>query len=208
MKVKVQTLDSKSNGDIELNDEIFAVEPRADILHRVVTWQLEKRRGTARAARERSDVARTGKKFGRQKGGGTARHGDRRAPIFIGGGKAHGPRVRDFNPSLNKKVRALGLRMALSSKAQSGQLVVVDNLDLKEGKTRELRSKLDGLGFGKTALVIDGDALNVSFAHASSNLGSINLMPAVGANVYDIMRHETLVLTRAAIEKLEARFNG
>jgi large subunit ribosomal protein L4 len=208
MKVKVQTLDSKSNGDIDLNDEIFGVEPRADILHRVVTWQLEKRRGTARAARERSDVARTGKKFGKQKGGGTARHGDRRAPIFIGGGKAHGPRVRDFNPSLNKKVRALGLRMALSSKAQSGQLVVVDNLDLKEGKTRELRSKLDGLGFGKTALVIDGDALNVSFAHASSNLGSINLMPAVGANVYDIMRHETLVLTRAAIEKLEARFNG
>jgi large subunit ribosomal protein L4 len=208
MKVKVQTLDSKSNGDIDLNDEIFGVEPRADILHRVVTWQLEKRRGTARAARERSDVARTGKKFGKQKGGGTARHGDRRAPIFIGGGKAHGPRVRDFNPSLNKKVRALGLRMALSSKAQSGQLLVVDNLDLKEGKTRELRSKLDGLGFGKTALVIDGDALNVSFAHASSNLGSINLMPAVGANVYDIMRHETLVLTRAAIEKLEARFNG
>jgi large subunit ribosomal protein L4 len=208
MKVKVQTLDSKSNGDIDLNDEIFGVEPRADILHRVVTWQLEKRRGTARAARERSDVARTGKKFGKQKGGGTARHGDRRTPIFIGGGKAHGPRVRDFNPSLNKKVRALGLRMALSSKAQSGQLVVVDNLDLKEGKTRELRSKLDGLGFGKTALVIDGDALNVSFAHASSNLGSINLMPAVGANVYDIMRHETLVLTRAAIEKLEARFNG
>jgi len=208
MKVKVQTLDSKSNGDIDLNDEIFGVEPRADILHRVVTWQLEKRRGTARAARERSDVARTGKKFGKQKGGGTARHGDRRAPIFIGGGKAHGPRVRDFDPSLNKKVRALGLRMALSSKAQSGQLVVVDNLDLSEAKTRELRSKLDGLGFGKTALVIDGDALNVGFAQASSNLGSINLMPAVGANVYDIMRHETLVLTRAAIEKLEARFNG
>jgi large subunit ribosomal protein L4 len=208
MKVKVQTLDSKSNGDIDLNDEIFGVEPRADILHRVVTWQLEKRRGTARAARERSEVARTGKKFGKQKGGGTARHGDRRAPIFIGGGKAHGPRVRDFNPSLNKKVRALGLRMALSSKAQSGQLVVVDNLDLSEAKTRELRSKLDGLGFGKAALVIDGDALNVGFAQASSNLGSINLMPAVGANVYDIMRHETLVLTRAAIEKLEARFNG
>ena len=104
MKVKVQSLDAGKGGDIELNDEIFAVEPRPDILHRVVTWQLEKRRGTARAARERSDVARTGKKFGRQKGGGTARHGDRRAPIFIGGGKAHGPRVRDFNPSLNKKM--------------------------------------------------------------------------------------------------------
>ena len=158
--------------------------------------------------RERADVNRTGKKHGRQKGGGTARHGDRRAPIFIGGGKAHGPRVRDFNPSLNKKVRALGLKMALSSKAMSGQLVVVDNLDLKDGKTRELREKLGKLGFGKTALVMDGDALNVGFARASSNLESINLIPAVGANVYDIMRHETLVLTRAAVEKLEARFNG
>ena len=208
MKVKVQTLDAKAGGDINLDDAIFGVEPRADILHRVVTWQLEKRRGTARAARERSEVARTGKKFGKQKGGGTARHGDRRAPIFVGGGKAHGPRVRDFNPSLNKKIRALGLKMALSAKAQGGQLVVIDNLDLKDGKTKELREKLTGLGFGKTALVMDGDALNVGFARASSNLGTVNLLPAVGANVYDIMRHETLVLTRAAIEKLEARFNG
>ncbi len=211
MKVKVQSLSDGSaanGGDIELNDEIFAVEPRADILHRVVTWQLEKRRGTARAARERSDVARTGKKFGKQKGGGTARHGDRRAPIFIGGGKAHGPRARLFTLSLNKKVRALGLKMALSSKAQSGQLIVVDNLDVDNGKTKELQGKLGALGFGKTALVIDGDALNVGFARASSNLESINLLPAVGANVYDIMRHETLVLTRAAVEKLEDRFNG
>ena len=211
MKVKVQSLSdgsAASGVDIELNDAIFGLEPRADVLHRVVTWQLEKRRGTARGARERSDVARTGKKFGRQKGGGTARHGDRRAPIFVGGGKAHGPRVRDFNPSLNKKVRALGLRMALSSKAKAGQLLVIENLDLNEGKTRELKGRLGQLGFGRTALVIDGDALNVGFARASSNLSAINLMPAVGANVYDIMRHETLVLTRAAIEKLEDRFNG
>jgi large subunit ribosomal protein L4 len=208
MKVKVQTLDAKAGGDIELDDAIFAVEPRADILHRVVTWQLINRRAPARAARERSDVARTGKKYGRQKGGGTARHGDRRAPIFVGGGKAHGPRARVFTSSLNKKVRTLGLKMALSSKAQSGQLVVLDSLDLNEGKTRELREKLGKLGFGKTALVIDGDALNVGFARASSNIDSINLMPAVGANVYDIMRHDTLVLTRAAVEMLEARFNG
>src|SRR5580765_4258725 len=165
MKVKVQTLHGgKAGSDIELNDAVFGVEPRADILHRVVAWQLEKRRGTARAARERSDVARTGKKFGRQKGGGTARHGDRRAPIFVGGGKAHGPRARVFSSSLNKKVRQLGLKMALSSKALSGQLIVLDNLDLAEGKTRELREKLTNLGFGKTALVIDGDALNVGFA--------------------------------------------
>src|SRR6201991_1004002 len=134
MKVKVQSLDAKAKGgDLELNDDVFGLQPRADILHRVVTSPLEKRRGTAGAARERADVARTGKKFGRQKGGGTARHGDRRAPIFIGGGKAHGPRVRDFNPSLNKKVRALGLRMALSAKARDGQLVVMDNLDVAEG---------------------------------------------------------------------------
>ena len=209
MKVKVQTLDGgKAGKDIELNDDVFGVEPRADILHRVVTWQLEKRRGTARAARERSDVARTGKKYGRQKGGGTARHGDRRAPIFVGGGKAHGPRVRDFNPSLNKKVRALGLRMALSAKAKAGNLVVVDNLDMKEAKTAVLKSQIARLGFGKNALVIDGDALNVGFALASSNLAEINLLPAVGANVYDILNHETLVLTRAAVEQLEGRFNG
>jgi large subunit ribosomal protein L4 len=208
MKVKVQTLDATGSGEIELNDAVFGVEPRADILHRVVTWQLEKRRGTARAARERSDVARTGKKFGRQKGGGTARHGDRRAPIFVGGGKAHGPRVRDFNPSLNKKVRALGLKMALSSKAAAGQLIVVDSLDVQEAKTKAVREQLGKLGLGKTALVIDGDALNVGFAQASSNLRQIDLLPAIGANVYDILKHETLVLTRAAVEKLEARFNG
>ena len=208
MKVKVQTLDAKAGGDIQLDDAVFGVEPRADILHRVVTWQLVNRRGPARAARERSDVNRTGKKFGRQKGGGTARHGDRRAPIFIGGGKAHGPRARIFASSLNKKVRQLGLKMALSSKARDGQLIVLDSLDISEAKTKQLKQQLQNLGFGKTALVIDGDALNVGFARASSNLESINLLPAVGANVYDIMRHETLVLTRAAVEKLEARFNG
>jgi large subunit ribosomal protein L4 len=208
MKVKVQTLVAKSGGDLELKDDIFGVVPRADILHRVVTWQLINRRAPARAARERSDVNRTGKKFGRQKGGGTARHGDRKAPIFIGGGKAHGPRARVFTSSLNKKVRQLGLKMALSSKARDGQLIVVDNLDVAEAKTKQLKQQLAQLGFGKSALVIDGDALNVGFARASSNLESINLLPAVGANVYDIMRHETLVLTRAAVEKLEDRFNG
>ena len=209
MKLQVQSLSSDQGaGDIDLADEIFAVEPRADILHRVVTWQLEKRRGTARGARERSDVARTGKKFGRQKGGGTARHGDRRAPIFIGGGKAHGQRAREFNPSLNKKVRALGLKMALSAKAKGGSLIVVDNLDLGEAKTAALKAQLAGLGLGKSALVIDGEALNVGFAKASANLREINLLPAIGANVYDILKHDTLVLTRAAVEKLEARFNG
>ena len=208
MKITVQNLDGQDakGAELELNDEIFAVEPRADILHRVVTWQLEKRRGTARGTRERSDVARTGKKFGRQKGGGTARHGDRRAPIFIGGGKAHGARVRDFNPSLNKKVRQLGLRMALSSHAKAGSLVILDNLAI-DPKTQALIASFSKLGLGKT-LVIDGDAVETNFALAAGNVHTINVLPAVGANVYDILKHDTLVLTRAAVEKLEARFNG
>ncbi|MEP9357834.1 50S ribosomal protein L4 [Sphingomonas sp. KR3-1] len=204
MKVKVQTLDAKASGDIELNEAVFGVEPRADILHRVVTWQLEKRRATARGTRERADVARSGKKFGRQKGGGTARHGDRRAPVFIGGGKAHGARVRDFNPGLNKKIRALGLKMALSSHAKAGSLVVLDAFGT--AKTAELKAQFAKLGTGRTALVIDGEAGNGFLA--ARNLVGVNVLPAVGANVYDILKHDTLVLTRAAVEKLEARFNG
>jgi len=211
MKVKVQKLDGKavsgSGGEIELNDAVFGLEPRADILHRVVTWQLENRRGTARAARERSDVARTGKKFGRQKGGGTARHGDRKAPIFIGGGKAHGPRRRDFDVSLNKKIRALGLKMALSSKAKDG-LVVVDSLELKDAKTKGLAAQFGANGWNGKVLVIDGDAVENGFRLAAGNLRGVNVMPAVGANVYDILNHDTLILTKAAVEKLEARFNG
>jgi large subunit ribosomal protein L4 len=208
VKVKVLNLDgSAAKGEVELNDAVFGLEPRADILHRVVTWQLENRRGTARPTRERSEVARTGKKFGRQKGGGTARHGDRRAPVFIGGGKAHGARLRDFDVSLNKKVRALGLKMALSAKAKSG-LVVVDSLDVKDAKTKTVAEQLAKANWGKKVLVIDGDAVNEGFARASANLYGINVLPAIGANVYDILKHDTLVLTRAAVEKLEARFNG
>ena len=207
MKVKVQKIDGKASGDIELNDDVFGVEPRADILHRVVTWQLENRRGTARPTRERSDVARTGKKFGRQKGGGVARHGDRKAPIFIGGGKAHGARKRDFNQSLNKKVRALGLKMALSSKAKDG-LVIVDSLDLDDAKTQVLKGQLDKAGFAGKVLVIDGENVNDGFRKAAGNIPGVNVMPAMGANVYDILKHDTLVLTKDAVEKLEARFNG
>lgn len=153
-------------------------------------------------------MARTGKKYGRQKGGGTARHGDRRAPIFIGGGKAHGARVRDFNPSLNKKIRALGLKMALSTHAKAGSLIVMDSIAIDGGKTKALKGNLEKIGFGKTALVIDGDAVENTFALAAGNLREINVLPAAGANVYDILKHDTLVLTRAAVEKLEARFNG
>ncbi len=208
MKLKLSAFGGAGKGDVELNDEVFGLEPRADILHRVVTWQLEKRRATARGTRERSDVARTGKKLGNQKGGGVARHGDKRAPIFVGGGKAHGARVRDFNPSLNKKIRALGLKMALSSHAKAGSLVVMDSFNVKDGKTKALKGDLAKLHQGKSALFIDGDAVETTFAHASGNLIGVNSLPAAGANVYDILKHDTLVLTKAAVEKLEARFNG
>ncbi|MFC3100736.1 50S ribosomal protein L4 [Altererythrobacter lauratis] len=207
MKVKVQNIDGKASGDIELSDAVFGVEPRADILHRIVTWQLENRRGIARATRERSDVARSGIKFGRQKGGGRARHGDRRAPVFIGGGKAHGARRREFGQSLNKKVRALGLKMALSSKVNSG-LVVVDSLELKDAKTKAIAAAFGKNGWAGKVLVIDGDAVDAGFALATRNLPGVNVLPAVGANVYDILKHDTLILTKAAVEKLEARFNG
>ncbi|WP_435417218.1 50S ribosomal protein L4 [Parerythrobacter aurantius] len=207
MKVKVQKIDGKAAGDVELNDAVFGVEPRADILHRVVTWQLENRRGTARPTRERADVARTGKKFGRQKGGGTARHGDRAAPIFIGGGKAHGARKRDFNPSLNKKIRALGLKMALSTKAKAG-LVVVDSLELKDAKTKALVETFGKNGWNGKVLVIDGETVNEGFRMAAGNIPGVNVLPAMGANVYDILKHDTLVLTKDAVAKLEARFNG
>ena len=207
MKVKVQKIDGKASGDIELNDAVFGVEPRADILHRVVTWQLENRRGTARPTRERSDVARTGAKFGNQKGGGRARHGARSAPIFIGGGKAHGARKRDFEQSLNKKIRALGLKMALSSKAKDG-LVVVDSLELKDAKTKALKGHFDKAGLNGKVLVIDGESVNDGFKKAAGNLVGVNVLPAMGANVYDILNHDTLVLTKDAVEKLEARFNG
>jgi large subunit ribosomal protein L4 len=211
VKVKVQQLDGTkitgAAGDIELNDAVFGIEPRADILHRVVTWQLENRRGTARPTRERSEVARTGKKWGKQKGGGTARHGDRRAPIFVGGGKAHGARLRDFEQSLNKKIRALGLKMALSARAKDG-LIVVDTLELKDVKTKALLGHFAKAGFSGKVLVIDGDAVDSGFKLAAGNIPDVNVLPAVGANVYDILKHDTLVLTRAAVEKLEARFNG
>ncbi|MEO9462663.1 MAG: 50S ribosomal protein L4 [Marinomonas sp.] len=207
MKVKVQKIDGKASGDITLNDTVFGVEPRADILHRIVTWQLEKRRATARPTRERSDVARTGAKFGKQKGSGGARHGERSAPIFIGGGKAHGARKRDFNPSLNKKIRALGLKMALSSKAKDG-LVIVDTLELKDAKTKALKAHMEKAGYAGKVLVMDGENVNDGFSKAAGNIPNINVMSAAGANVYDILNHDTLVLTKDAVEKLEARFNG
>jgi len=207
MKIDVKTFNAEASGDIELDDAVFGKEARVDILHRVVTWQLEKRRGTARGARERSDVARTGKKLGKQKGGGVARHGNRAAPQFTGGGKAHGPRVRDFDPGLNKKIRRLGLGIALSVKAAEGKLMIVENLTLGEAKTKMLIERLAGLGV-TNGLFVDGDMIDQHFGMACANLEKIDVMPAVGANVYDILNHDMLVLTRAAVAALEARVNG
>lgn len=207
MQIAVKTMDGGDAGAIELPDMVFGAEARPDILHRVVVWQLANRRMYARAAAERSDVSRTGKKFGKQKGGGTARHGNRAAPQFTGGGKAHGPRARSFEQGLNKKVRALGLKVALSAKAAEGKLMVVDNLSISEAKTRSLVERLAAIGVAN-GLFIDGDAVDRNFKLACANLYKVDCLPSGGANVYDILNHETLVLTRAAVESLSARLTG
>lgn len=204
MKTNVLTLDAKKAGDIELDETIFGVTARADILHRVVNWQLAKRRAGTHAVKFRSDISRTGKKWGRQKGGGTARHGDRRANIFIGGGRAFGPVVRDHGFDLPKKIRKLGLKSALSSKQAEGKLIIVDVAELKDGKTKELAAKLEKLGLAN-ALFVDGAEVNENFKRAASNIPNIDVLPSQGANVYDILRRDTLVLTKAAVAKLEER---
>ncbi|TXG83090.1 MAG: 50S ribosomal protein L4 [Sphingomonadales bacterium] len=207
MKIEVKTLDAASAGEIDLKDEIFGLEVRKDILHRVITWQLANRRAPARAARERSDVSLTGKKMYKQKGTGGARHGNRAAPQFRKGGKAHGPRARTFEQGLNKKIRALGLKTALSAKQAEGKLIVVDTLSLSDAKTKVLAERLTELGI-RSGLFIDGATVDTGFRLACANLPKIDALPAIGANVYDILNHETLVLTRSAIEQLEARFHG
>lgn len=204
MKTNVLTLDAKKAGDIELDEAIFGVAARADILHRVVNWQLAKRRAGTHAVKFRSDISRTGARFGRQKGGGTARHGSRRSNIFIGGGRAFGPIPRDHGFSLPKKVRKLGLKSALSAKQADGKLIVVDTADLKEGKTKELRAKLEKLGVSN-ALFVDGPEVNENFLRAVQNIPNVDVLPSQGANVYDILRRDTLILTKAAVETLGER---
>lgn len=206
MKIAIQTLDGGAAGDIDLKDDIFALPVRGDILARVIHWQLANRRAPARAARERSDVNRTGKKVYNQKGSGGARHGNRAAPQYVGGGKAHGPRARTFDISLNKKIRVLGLKTALSAKQAEGKLIVVKDLALNDAKTKTMKAMLTKLGVNKP-LFIDGD-VNVNFRLACANLYKVDILPVVGANVYDILNHDTLVLTTSAIAKLEERFNG
>lgn len=207
MKLNVISLSSGPSGDIELADDIFGLEPRADILHRVVRWQRAKAQAGTHSVLGKSDVSYSTKKIYRQKGTGGARHGSRKAPIFRKGGVYKGPTPRSHAFDLPKKVRALGLRHALSAKASSGQLVIVDTLDLAEVKTSAVAKAFAGQGW-KRVLVIDGADVNENFARAARNLENVDVLPSMGANVYDILRRDTLLITRAGVEALVARLNG
>ena len=205
MKAKVLTLDSCDAGEIDLKDEIFGLEPRNDLMQRVVVWQLAKRRAGTHKTKTRGEVNRTTKKVYRQKGTGSARHGARSAPTYVGGGKAMAPVVRSHEFDLPKKVRAAGLRHALSSKARDSKLVVLDAASVGEVKTKALAQRLGKLGAGHI-LVVDGN-FDVKFALSARNLAKISLLPAGGLNVYDVLRRDTLVLTKAAIQAIEERLS-
>ena len=207
MKADVSTLAAGKAGTIELADHIFGLEPRSDLLHRMVAWQLAKRRAGTHKVKNRSDVRATGAKMYRQKGTGRARHGDRKVPQFRGGGRAFGPHPRDHATDLPKKVRALALRHALSSKAKSEAIMVLDDIKLAEPKTAKLAEALAKLGLA-SALVIDGETVEETFARAARNLPRVDCLPVAGINVYDILNHDTLVLTKAAVAKLEDRFHA
>jgi large subunit ribosomal protein L4 len=205
MKLDVTSIDATAAGSLDLSDAIFGLDPRADILHRVVQWQLNKRQQGTHQAKSRGEINRTTAKLGRQKGGGTARHGSRKSGIFVGGGKAFGPRFRSHETALNKKVRALGLRHALSAKVKSSELIILDKAEISTAKTKAVKAAFDKLGL-VNALIIDGAVLNEGFANAARNIPNIDVLPIQGINVYDILRRKNLVLTRAAVEALEARF--
>jgi large subunit ribosomal protein L4 len=204
MKATVTTLEAKSAGEIELADAIYGLEPRSDILHRMVRWQQLKRMAGTHHAQDRSEVTVTGKKMYKQKGTGGARHGDKSVPQWRGGGKAFGPKPRSHAIGLPKKVRALALRHALSAKAKAGEIIVLDAASSK-GKTGELKKQFASLGLSN-ALIIDGAELEVTFARAARNIPNIDVLPIAGINVYDILRRKKLVLTKAAIEALDVRF--
>ena len=203
--ISVRTFEGKDAGNVTLSDEIFGLEPRADILARVVRWQLAKRQAGTHKAQGRSDVNRTKSKMYKQKGTGRARHHAASAPQFRGGGRAHGPVVRSHAHDLPKKVRALGLRLALSAKLKDGGLVIMDAVKLKEAKTKAFRDQLAKLGFS-SALIIDGAEVETNLGLAARNVPYVDVLPVQGINVYDILRRDTLVLTRAAVDALEERF--
>ena len=203
MKLKVIKIDGASAGSVELVDDIFGLDPRVDILHRVVRWQRNKSQAGTHKVKTRSETSYSRKKIYRQKGTGGARHGDRNAPIFRKGGVYKGPTPRSHAHDLPKKVRTLGLKHALSAKAKEGALVIIDKATAS-GKTAELAKQVKELGW-KRALVIDGAEINEDFAQAARNIEGLDILPTIGANVYDILKRDTLVLTKAGVEALEAR---
>ena len=205
MKLDVTTLDGGSAGSVELADEIFGLEPRADLLQRCVRWQLAKRQAGTHKTKGRSEIDRTTKKLYKQKGTGNARHGAASAPQFRGGGRSFGPVVRSHEHDLPKKVRALALKHALSAKARGASLIVVDDVKLGEAKTKALKDTFGKLGLAN-ALIIAGSEVDENFGRAARNLPNIDVLPVQGINVYDILRREKLVLSRAAVDALEARF--
>jgi len=205
MKLDITTLDGAGAGSVDLNEEIFGLEPRADLLQRMVRWQLAKRRAGTHAVKNRSDVNRTRKKLYKQKGTGNARHGAASAPQFRGGGRAFGPVVRSHAHDLPKKVRALALKHALSAKVKDSTLIVIDDVKLEDGKTKNLVARFEKMGLS-SALFISGAEVDVNFGRAARNIPMIDVLPIQGINVYDILRRDKLVLTRAAIDALEARF--
>ncbi len=203
MKLDVIKLDGGSAGSVDLDEALFGLEPRADILHRVVRWQRNNAQQGTHKVKTRSEVSYSTKKIYRQKGTGGARHGARSAPIFRGGGIYKGPTPRSHGHELTKKFRKLGLRHALSSKAKTGNLVIIDEA-AGEGKTAALAKQVKALGW-KRALIIDGASVNENFAQAARNIEGLDILPTMGANVYDILKRDTLVITKAGIEALEAR---
>ena len=208
MKIKMFKLGGAAGGALDLPDDIFGItDIRGDILQRCVTWQLAKRRAGTHKIQVRNEVSRTGKKMYKQKGTGGARHGSRRAAQFVGGAKAHGPVVRSHAFDLPKKVRAIALRHALSSKAQAGTLVILDDASLPDAKTASLRVHFNAMGL-KNALIIAGPAVDTNFRLAARNIPNVDVLPDAGLNVYDVLRRETLVLTKAAVMAIEARFAG
>ena len=204
MDLKIVALDGKEAGSVKLSDAIFGLEPRTDIIQRCVNWQLAKRQRGTHKTKDRSEIWRTGKKMYAQKGTGGARHGSARVPQFRGGGRAFGPVVRSHASDLPKKVRKLALRSALSAKAAEGKLIVVETAALAEPKTAQLKTHLGKLGIS-SVLVIAGAEVDVNFARAAANIAHVDVLPQQGANVYDILRRDTLVLTRDAVKHLEER---
>jgi large subunit ribosomal protein L4 len=205
MEMKITTVEGTEAGSIQLPDAIFCLEPRTDIIQRCINWQLAKRQRGTHKTKGRAEIWRTGKKMYAQKGTGGARHGSARVPQFRGGGRAFGPLVRSHAIELPKKVRALALKHALSSKAKDGGIIVLEKASVKDAKTKALAKQFGKLGL-ENALIIDGAEIEANFRAAARNIPNIDVLPVQGINVYDILRRKTLVLTRAALDALEARF--